>query len=42
MDRLELIREKMDAIVEAMPDASARRSAYAHLYGVSMACVLLA
>lgn len=42
MNRLEQIREKMDAIVEAMPDASARRCAYAHLYGVSMACVLLA
>lgn len=42
MNRLELIREKMDAIVEAMPDASARSGAYAHLYGVSMACVLLA
>ena len=42
MNRLELIREKMNAIVEAMPDAEEKAVACAHLYGVSMACVLLA
>lgn len=42
MNRLELIRAKMDAVAEAIPDASDRRAATVHLYGVSMACVLLA
>ena len=42
MNRLELIREKMNAIVDNMPDAGERAAACAHLYGVSMACVLLA
>jgi len=42
MDRIELVREAMDAIILQIPKADARRHAYLHLYGVAQACALLA
>ena len=42
MNRLERLRERVDALLLALPDAGERRCAYVHLYGVSQLCVLLA
>lgn len=42
MNRLEKLREVIDGIVLANPDAGERRSGMIHLYGVAQHCVLLA
>lgn len=42
MNRIEAVREVVDAILLEMPDDKFRRHAYVHLYGVSQACALLA
>lgn len=42
MNRLECLRERVDTLLLALPDAEERRCAYVHLYGVSQLCVLLA
>jgi len=42
MNRIEIVREKVDEILLAMTDNEERRCAYLHLYGVSQACALLA
>lgn len=41
-NRLERLRQRVDAIIPTQPDAEQRRCGYVHLYGVSDACVLLA
>ncbi|MFZ6028348.1 MAG: HD domain-containing protein [Chloroflexota bacterium] len=41
-DRLERLRQQVDAIIPTQPDAEQRRCGYVHLYGVSATCVLLA
>jgi uncharacterized protein len=41
-DRLERVRQMVDAIIPTQPDAEQRRCGYVHLYGVSAVCVLLA
>lgn len=41
-DRIEKVREVVDAILLTMTKDEARRHAYLHLYGVSQACALLA
>lgn len=42
MNRIELVRQQVDAILLGMPDAEERRCGYVHLYGVAQACGLLA
>ena len=42
MDRVEKLREYIDAILLNKEDSFDRRCAYVHLYGVAQACVLLA
>lgn len=42
MNRIEIVREKVDEILLNMKDAEERRCAYVHLYGVAQACALLA
>jgi uncharacterized protein len=41
-DRLEKLRAAIDAIVHQQPDLEEKRCGFAHLYGVSAVCVLLA
>lgn len=42
MDRIEKVREVVDAILLKLPDDKFCCHAYVHLYGVSQACALLA
>lgn len=42
MNRIEKVREVVDAILLNMENNEERRCAYLHLYGVSQACALLA
>lgn len=42
MNRIEIVREKVDEILLNMKDSEERRCAYVHLYGVAQACALLA
>ncbi len=42
MNRLEKLREKVDALLRLQPDPVERRCGFVHLYGVSGMCVLLA
>lgn len=42
MNRIETVRQQVDAILLGMSDAEERRCGYVHLYGVSQACALLA
>jgi uncharacterized protein len=42
MNRLEQIRQQVDAIIPTQPDAEQRCCGYVHLYGVAQVCVLLA
>lgn len=42
MNRLECLRERVDALLLPITDPEERRCAYVHLYGVSQLCVLLA
>ena len=42
MNRIEKVREVVDAIILNMNDKKEQRCAYLHLYGVSQACALLA
>jgi hypothetical protein len=42
MNRLEKLREKVDALLAQQPDPIERRCGFVHLYGVSDTCVLLA
>lgn len=42
MNRIEIVREKVDEILLNMKDQEERRCAYVHLYGVAQACALLA
>jgi uncharacterized protein len=42
MDRLEKLREKVDALLRQQSDPVERRCGFVHLYGVSGLCVLLA
>ena len=42
MNRIEKVREVVDALLLNMEDCEERRCAYLHLYGVSQACALLA
>lgn len=42
MDRLELVREQISAVMDRMADPYERQCARAHTYGVSELCVLLA
>jgi HD superfamily phosphodiesterase len=42
MNRIEKVREYVDAVLLQMSDTSERRCGYLHLYGVSQACVLIA
>jgi HD superfamily phosphodiesterase len=42
MNRLEHLRQMVDAIIPTQPDAEQRRCGYVHLYGVAQACALLA
>ena len=42
MNRLEKLREKVDALLRQQPDPIERRCGFVHLYGVSDTCVLLA
>ncbi len=42
VNRIEKVREKVDAILLDMTDNVERRCAYIHLYGVSGACALFA
>jgi len=41
-NRVEILREYIDAILLGMDDFENRRCAYLHLYGVSQACALIA
>ena len=41
MDRIEIVRERVDEILLNMSRDEARRHAYLHLYGVSQACALI-
>lgn len=41
-NRIELLREYIDAIILNVPDDFDRRCAYSHLYGVAQACALIA
>lgn len=42
MDRLELVREKIDSIIQKMAKEEERKYAYIHVYGVAQAAALLA
>lgn len=42
MNRIEKVRECVDAVLLRMSDTSERRWGYIHLYGVSQACALIA
>lgn len=42
MNRIEKVREYVDAVLLDMRDTTERRCAYLHLYGVSQACALIA
>lgn len=42
MNRIEKVREHVDAVLLAMKDTAERRCGYLHLYGVSQACALIA
>ena len=42
MNRIEKVREAVDAVLLNIADAGERRCGYMHLYGVSQACVLIA
>ena len=42
MNRIEKVREAVDAVLLNIADADERRCGYMHLYGVSQACVLIA
>ena len=42
MDRLEAVRQVVDAILHQQPDPEERRCGFVHLYGVSATCALLA
>jgi len=42
VNRIEIVREKVDEILLNMKDSEERRCAYVHLYGVAQACALLA
>jgi uncharacterized protein len=42
MDRLEAVRQAVDAVLHQQPDPEERRCGFVHLYGVSATCVLLA
>lgn len=42
MNRIEKVREYVDAVLLNMSDTAERRCAYLHLYGVSQACALIA
>ncbi len=42
MNRIEQVREIVDAILLHMTDTVERRCAYLHLYGVAQACALIA
>ena len=42
MNRIETVRQQVDALLLGMPDAEERRCGYVHLYGVAQACALLA
>ena len=42
MNRIEAVRQQVDAILLSMSDAEERRCGYVHLYSVAQACALLA
>ena len=42
VNRIEKVREAVDAVLLNVADDAERRCGYAHLYGVSQACVLIA
>jgi 5'-deoxynucleotidase YfbR-like HD superfamily hydrolase len=42
MDRLERVRQVVDEVVRAQPDAGESRCGFVHLYGVAALCVALA
>lgn len=42
MNRIEALRERVDAVLDRLPDADERRMATVHLYGVAQAAALLA
>lgn len=42
MNRIEKVREYVDAILLDMSDTVERRCGYSHLYGVSQACTMIA
>jgi uncharacterized protein len=42
MDRLEMVRQAVDAILRQQPDEEERRCGFIHLYGVAGLCALLA
>lgn len=42
MNRIELVRQQVDAILLGMEDSEERRCGYVHLYGVAQTCALLA
>lgn len=42
MNRIETVRQQVDAILLGMSDAEERRCGYVHLYGVAQVCALLA
>jgi hypothetical protein len=41
-DRTERLRQAVDGVLRAQPDLEERRAGFVHLYGVSLACALLA
>ena len=41
-NRIDVVREYVDAVLLAVPDAFVRRCGYLHLYGVAQACALIA
>jgi HD superfamily phosphodiesterase len=42
MDRIEILRKHIDALLLNMTDVEERRTAYIHLYGVAQSCALIA
>ncbi len=42
MDRIEAVRDAVDAVLRDMPDGEERKFAYIHLYGVAQAAALIA
>jgi HD superfamily phosphodiesterase len=42
MDRIEILRKRIDELLLNMTDVEERRSAYIHLYGVAQSCALIA